>query len=121
MIGIVLIFEIITTPLNVWRMVVSPITGVLYWIWWFLASHVCINHGLLAIEYAIIKYLIIVVYKQFLPIVDDFFADFFMVANFGIASWISLVNLYTTAGLHLEKRVAGMPLFLVNNSKYEPM
>ncbi len=120
MLGVVLIFYWITTPLNVWRMVVSPVSGVTYWIWWFLATWVIFNHGLLAYESLLIKYLVVAVYKRFLPIQDDFFAMFLMKANFTVAFMVSITNQYTAMAFQMEKRIAGMPTVLATYSKYEP-
>ena len=71
-------------------------------------------------EYMIMRYLIIFTYKRMLPIIDDFFANFFGLANVSVAGFMAMVNCYSEEGYILLNRGTGLPPKMTSYQKFQP-
>ena len=113
----VLYFITIFTPCMFWRMVIGPVTGISFWIYWFMASTAIFFFVFLVAEYFLVKYLSIVIFGRILPIMDDFFALFVQVSNAIVAAVFGLINCYTFESNEIEMRLAGLPTTMAQADK----
>ena len=88
---IVLVYDTINTPLNVYRLAIGPVSEGLFWISLFLLRICAFWITLIGFEYLFIKYLAVVIWKRILPIVDDFFGLFILLANFSISAVLAMI------------------------------
>ncbi len=101
-----LFYLTIVGPLNVW-----PSRLLL-----FIYPLRFVFHTLGGIEYMVNKYITIVITKRVLPIVDDFFATYFFVANMGIGFILTIVYNFTQDAYEVEAALGGWPKYIAMKS-----
>ncbi len=99
---------------------ISPVSTVAFNVWWFSASTFLISFALTGVEHIILKYLSVVVFQRLLPIMDDFFARFFLLANLATSSFMGLVNCYSEEYFEIEMRASGLPTSMNRYHKFQP-
>ncbi len=115
MFGMVVPANWLTLPMVIWRIIIGPIhLTKIYWGWVFVMNAYTYIELLSAAECLMIKFLSLVVFKRLLPIQDDIFARFLLVANICLSLFLSLVNCYSLENIGAEKRFLGMPTDMVS-------
>ncbi len=105
-----MVYYWICTPFNIWRMTASPVSGPGFWLL-LLASYATVYFIYLsALEYLLIKFLTNVVFKRVLPLMDDFFAAFFLATNICLGLNLGFLELYTEEASKIELRYGGLPV-----------
>ncbi len=103
-------------PFRTWRFLISPFNSLFYWIWIVTLSIYIYSVLLYIVEYSIIKFIVVVVKKQVLPLMDDFFIVFFFGFNKVMSLWMLMISSFTI-GLNKERlKVLGIPEFLQDMS-----
>ncbi len=91
----------------------SRIPEAIFSLWMFLALFSMFYLILCSLEIAVIKYLVIVIYKHMFHVVDDFFASFFFMTNLSLSGLLSLVDSFSKEALHYKLLMSrGLPRFL---------
>ena len=99
---------------------ISPVSTVGFNVWWFSASTFLVSFALAGMEHILLKYFSVVVFGRVLPIMDDFFARFFLLANVATSSFMGLVNCYSVEYFEIEMRASGLPTSMNRYDKFKP-
>ena len=110
MCGCVVLFYLICTPFNIWRMTVGPVSGSAFWFWVFTANFTIFFVFLGSYEYIALKFLTVVIFGKIISVVDDFSSSFLFLTNVVIGSMLGILNLYTAEGMRNHYRNAGLPI-----------
>ncbi len=85
--------------------------------WFYIGITYIISIGLTSLEIMMIQFLSIVVLKRMLPLLDDFFAMFFQVANLVIGFFLAVVSGSSEELYPRIKRSLALPQFVPIMSK----
>ncbi len=99
-------------PVRIIRLLTGPLNLVLYWIWAFSLNCFIYSANLYIAEYFLMKFISIVVKKQVLPFLEDFFGFFLAVFNFVISVWLLVISSFTQDFAIEQFKARGLPDFL---------
>ncbi len=106
----------ISAPVLFWRHAIGPLSNAFFsWTMVIVVRLYVMFFFLTGTEYVTIKYLSVVVLKRVLPIVDDFFAFFFFLANASAAIFTTYIQLHNPWSQRTAMRFRGMPDILLDN------
>ena len=100
----------ILIPITFWRIVFGKLLNEAFFWFWAAGVSFTFNASILYIvEFFAIKYVFIVVKKQVLPILDDFFGRFFYRMNRLVVIAIFMTSSFSKGTMSVKFKYTGMP------------
>ena len=87
------------------------------YIWFYVGMTYVVAIGLTSLEIMLLRFFSIVVFKRMLPLLDDFFAIFFQVANLAVGIFLAIVSGSSEDFYPRVKKSLGLPHFVPIMSK----
>ena len=111
----------ILIPFRIARLLIGPFSEALFWIWVTVLSCFTYSVVLCTTEYSVIKFISIVVKRQVLPLVDDFFGRFFFGFNTLMSIWLLTISAFTTDFTKEKFKILGLPDFIQDTDNMLPL
>ncbi len=105
-------YTVMTIVNTIFYILGSIDSDLVFWIWFFSFFLRYYGGALYTVEYFAVKFVSIVVMKQMLPIDDDFFSKFLMVANMSVAFVLSMTLGFSHFSETKHLMLRGLPEFI---------